>query len=74
MDINLNFKVGDEVIVSAAVTGTGENIEGYISDIEVFAGQIFVSVNFYKQSLIGDCGCCVSNLGLISKPLNKQQK
>lgn len=73
MDRTINFKVGDDVIVSAAVTGTGENIEGYIYEIEVFAGQVFVSVNYYRESLIGDRGCCVTNLGLLSKPLKKHK-
>lgn len=55
----MNFKVGDNVIVSAAVTG-----------------QVFVSVNYYKQSLIGDRGCCVTNLGLLTKlnPTNKRKR
>lgn len=59
MDKTMNFKVGDNVIVSAAVTG-----------------QVFVSVNYYKQSLIGDRGCCVTNLGLLTKlnPTNKRKR
>ena len=76
MDKTISFKVGDNVIGSAAVTGTGENIEGYVSDTEVFAGQVFVSVNYYKQSLIGDRGRCVTNLGLLTKlnPTNKRKR
>lgn len=31
------FKLGDRVIVSAAVTGYGEDMHGVVSDVEVFA-------------------------------------
>lgn len=63
----LEFNVGDRVIVSATATGTGENIPGYVDRIEVFAGQTFVSVTYYRPSSVGDRGITLVNLGLITK-------
>ena len=40
------FKLGDRVIVSAAVTGYGEDMHGVVSDVEVFAKNLFVTVTF----------------------------
>lgn len=42
------FKLGDRVIVSAAVTGYGEDMHGVVSDVEVFA----------KGVLLGVCANC----------------
>lgn len=64
---NTDFKVGDRVLVSALVTGTGEEMPGWISDIEFFAGRTFISVNYDRPTSIGDRGTCVVNPGLISK-------
>ncbi len=62
-----SFKVNDPVIVSATATGTGENILGWIDNIEQFMGRTIVSITYSHQSAIGDRGITVSNLGLITK-------
>lgn len=62
-----DFKVGDRVIVSATATGTGEDMPGWITDIEYFAGCTIISINYDRPTLIGDRGKCLINLGLITK-------
>lgn len=64
---NTDFKVGDRVLVSALVTGTGEEMPGWISDIEFFAGHTLISINYDRPTAIGDFGTCVVNPGLIKK-------
>lgn len=71
---NETFNVGDTVIVSDVVTGTGESIEGYIDSIEQFLGYTLVSVRYFGETAIGDRGCCVSNLSLITKKYPNEQK
>lgn len=41
------FKLGDRVIVSAAVTGYGEDMHGVVSDVEVFANCRIFAGNFF---------------------------
>ena len=71
---NETFNVGDTVIVSAVVTGTGESIEGYITDIDHCLGSTFLLIKYYGETSVGDRGCCVSNLSLITKKYPNEQK
>lgn len=64
---NVDFNVGDRVIVSATATGLGENIPGTITDIEYFAGETFISITYEYISSDGRLGICINNLGLITK-------
>lgn len=64
---NTDFKVGDRVVVSATVTGTGEDMHGWITDIEFFAGHTYISITYDWPTAIGDRGTCVVNPGLITK-------
>lgn len=64
---NTDFKVGDRVLVSALVTGTGEEMPGWISDIEYFAGRTYISITYDRPTYIGNRGTCVDNPGLITK-------
>lgn len=62
-----DYKVGERVVVSATVTGTGEEKPGWISDIEYYAGNTYISITYDRPTAIGDRGTCVVNLGLIKK-------
>lgn len=64
---NIDFNVGDRVIVSATATGLGENITGSITDIEYFAGETFISITYECITDDGRLGICINNLGLITK-------
>jgi len=55
------FKLGDRVIVSAAVTGYGEDMHGVVSDVEVFAKTLFVTVTFDKYLPDGTNGRTITN-------------
>lgn len=70
---NIEFHIGDRVIVSAAVTGTGENMPGWITSIEKVCGQTLVPISYERPSSIGDLGACVSNLGLITRVEMKEE-
>lgn len=61
------FKVGDRVIVSAYVTGTGENMPGWIDSIERFCGQTLIIVSYERPTAVGEIGAMVRNPYLISK-------
>lgn len=61
------FNVGDRVIVSAYVTGTGENMPGWIDSIETFCDQIFISVSYERPTAIGRIGDIIRNPHLITK-------
>lgn len=41
-----NIKVGDKVIVSAEINGYGRDLRAMVTEIEEFAGAIFVTVIF----------------------------
>lgn len=60
------FKLGDRVIVSAAVTGYGEDMHGVVSDVEVFAKTLFVTVTFDKYLPDGTNGRTITNIGMIT--------
>lgn len=64
---NFDFKVGDRVIVPAIVTGTGEDIPGYIDNIELFCGRNLISISYIRPSIVGDLGTTISNPTLITK-------
>ena len=68
------FHVGDRVIVSADVTGTGENMPGLITHVEVFMHYPVISISYDRPTLIGSRGTCVTNLGLITKINQHEQK
>ncbi len=61
------FKVGDRVIVSATATDAGEDMPGWITDIEYFAGRTFISITYDCPTPGGNRGKCLINLGLITK-------
>ncbi len=68
------FHVGDRVMVLADVTGTGENMPGLITHVEVFMHHPVISISFDRPTLIGSRGTCVTNLGLIAKINQHEQK
>lgn len=61
------MKIGERVIVSAAVTGDGEQHKGWIADVYEFLRETFVEVIFDSPAADGRLGCVVSNLGMIRK-------
>jgi hypothetical protein len=61
------MKIGEKVIVSAAVTGDGEQHRGWIADIYEFMRETFVEVKFDRPAADGRIGCLVNNLGMIRK-------
>lgn len=61
------MKVNDRVIVSAAVTGDGEEHHGRIIDIYDFARETFVEVQFDHITPDGRTGTVINNLGLLRK-------
>lgn len=61
------MRVGERVIVDAAVTGDGEQHRGWIADVYEFLRETFVEVKFDSPAADGRPGCLVSNLGLIRK-------
>lgn len=70
----IEFQVGDRVIVSADVTGTGENMPGLITHVEMFMHHPVISISYDRPTLVGDRGTCVTNLGLITKINQHEQK
>ena len=61
------MKIGERVIVSAAVTGDGEHHKGWIADVYEFMRETFVEVKFDSPAADGRLGCVVSNPGMIRK-------
>lgn len=61
------MKIGERVIVSAAVTGDGEQHNGWIADVYEFLRETFVEVKFDSPAADGRPGCIVNNLGMIRK-------
>lgn len=61
------MKIGERVIVSAAVTGDGKQHKGWIADVYEFLRETFVEVKFDSPAADGRPGCVVSNLGMIRK-------
>ena len=61
------MKIGERVIVSAAVTGDGEQHRGWIADVYEFLRETFVEVKFDSPAADGRLGCVVTNLGMIEK-------
>ena len=55
------------MIVSAAVTGDGEQHKGWIADVYEFLRETFVEVKFDSPAANGRPGCVVNNLGMIRK-------
>lgn len=67
----MNIKLGEKVVVSAAVTGDGVQHTGMITDIYEFAHETFVEVKFNYPSSDGRLGCIVNNLGMVRKEVLK---
>ncbi len=63
---NIPVKVHDRVSVSPAATGTGEEMTGYVSNVEMFMGNILVSVDYITPDVLGRRGTCV-NAAFVSK-------
>lgn len=61
------MKIGERVIVSAAVTGDGEQHNGWIVDVYEFLRETFVEVEFDSPTADGRPGCVVSNQGMLRK-------
>jgi hypothetical protein len=61
------MKVGERVIVDAAVTGDGIHHHGFIEDIYDFARTSFIDVHFDEPTPWGVLGTTVTNPGLIRK-------
>lgn len=61
------MKIGDRVIIDAAVTGDGVHHHGEIIDIYDFMRESFVDVKFDTQDSMDRLGVTVTNLGLIRK-------
>lgn len=61
------MKIGERVIVSAAVTGDGQQHNGWIADVYEFLRETFVEVKFDSSAADGRLGCVVSNPGMIRK-------
>ena len=59
------MNIGERVIVSAAVTGDGEQHNGWIVDVYEFLRETFVEVKFDSPAADGRPGCIVNNLGMI---------
>ena len=55
------------MIVSAAVTGDGEQHKGWIADVYEFLRETFVEVKFDSPAANGRPGCVFNNLGMIRK-------
>lgn len=61
------MRVGERVIVDAAVTGDGIHHHGEIVDIYDFINCSFVDVQFDEPDCRGRKGVTVTNLGMIRK-------
>ena len=61
------MKIGERVIVDAAVTGDGVHHHGKIVDIYDFARTSFYEVQFDKPDTMGRFGVTVTNVGLLRK-------
>lgn len=65
------MKIGERVIVDAAVTGDGMHHHGVIEDIYDFARASFADVRFDKPDSTGRKGVTATNLGMIRKEINE---
>lgn len=61
------MKIGERVIVDAAVTGDGIHHTGVIVDIYDFSRASFVEVHFDEPTPWGTWGTTVTNLAMIRK-------
>ena len=59
------MRLGERVVVDAAVTGDGEHHKGWIADIYEFLRETFVEVKFDSPAADGRPGCIVNNMGMI---------
>ncbi|MCR4602470.1 MAG: hypothetical protein K5683_02905 [Prevotella sp.] len=63
------MKIGDRVIVDAAVTGDGIDHHGFIEDIFDFVRESFFDVHFDIPTPWGSWGATVTNLEMIRKEI-----
>ena len=61
------MRIGDRVIVDAAVTGDGVHHHGKIKDMEIFAGKVFVDVQFDEPDSKGWPGASVTNIEMLRR-------
>ena len=61
------MRIGERVVVDAAVTGDGDQHRGWIADVYEFMRETFVEVKFDRPAADGRPGCVVNNLGMIRK-------
>lgn len=62
-----NYKKHDRVVVSATATGTGNDMEGTVEDVQQFLGKTLVSVKYDTPDVCGRKGIVLSNLNLMHK-------
>ena len=63
----MEMRIGERVIVSAAVTGDGVHHHGVIEDIYDFLRTSIVDVRFDEPTWRGERGATISNLGMLRK-------
>ncbi|MBQ3700920.1 MAG: hypothetical protein II886_13610 [Prevotella sp.] len=61
------MKIGERVVVDAAVTGDGVHHHGVIEDIYDFGRASFFDVHFDEPTPCGAWGATVNNPGLLRK-------
>lgn len=64
------MKVGERVVVDAAVTGDGIHHHGEIVDIYDFVNSSYVDVRFDEPDCMGRDGVTITNIGMIRKEVN----
>lgn len=63
------MRVGERIIVDAAITGDGVHHSGVIENIYDFAKVTFVDVHFDEPTPWGSWGTTITNLEMIRKEL-----
>ena len=61
------MRIGERVIVDAAVTGDGIHHHGVITDISELGRSTFYDVMYDEPTWDGWKGTCISNPGLLRK-------
>lgn len=61
------MEIGQRVVVSALLTGTGERPHGTVTDVYEFGHETFVEVKYDRPTEDGRMGCVVTNIGLLTK-------
>ena len=63
----MEMRIGERVVVDAAVTGDGVHHHGVIEDIYDFLRTSIVDVRFDEPTSRGERGATISNLGMLRK-------